>query len=109
MNWNTNANTKKAGETRTYIVSFAEKLREHEALTGTPTATELRTSALTITDVDLTVEDWTIMGRRIKAYTAVVFSVSGGTARNDYTIRVEVGTDTSPVQTLQYDMRLKVE
>lgn len=109
MTWNISDTIKKAGETRTYIVCFSEKLCTGEVLTGTPTVEELRTSALTLSDAALTSTEWTISGRPIKAYTAVQFTVSGGTARTDYTIRVTAGTDSSPEQTLIIDMRLSVQ
>jgi hypothetical protein len=100
--------SKKAGETRTIVVAFTDKLRGIEALAGTPTAEEVGTSDLTITDVALTTEDKTIRGQTIPTLKAVQFSVSGGTAREDYTIRVTATGDTSPIQTLIEDMRLHV-
>jgi len=100
--------SKKAGETRTIVVPFIDKLREGEVLTGTPTVTELVTAALTITDVVVTSQDVTIRGQVIDSGKAVQFSVSGGTARTDYTIRVTAAGNSSPIQTLIYDMRLHV-
>jgi len=100
--------SKKEGETRTIVVPFIDKLREDETLTGTPTVAELNTAALTITDIGVTGQDVTIRGQTIEAGKAVQFSVSGGTARNDYTIRVRASGNTSPTQTLEYDMRLHV-
>lgn len=100
--------SKKAGETRTIVVPFIDKLIAEETLTGTPTVVETSASDLTITDVSVTGLDWIIRGQTVKAGTAVQFSVSGGTTRTDYTIRVTAVSNTSPIQTLIEDMRLHV-
>jgi hypothetical protein len=103
-----NTTSKNAGETRTIIVSFSDELCTGEVLDGDPTVTEYGTSALTITDAAKTSKDWIIRGQTIPASEAVEFSVSGGTARNDYTIRITVATTASPIQTLVKEMRLHV-
>jgi hypothetical protein len=101
---------KKAAETRTVIVSFKDKLAacSWELLAGTPTATEQITADLTISGVAVNTLERKIDGQRIPTGTAVEFTVSGGTARTDYTIRLTVSTDASPTQTLIEDVRLKV-
>lgn len=116
---------KKAGETRTFIVDFSDKLDgEHwpvgpridwlptsdgyETLTGTPTVTELYTAALTISSVSINTADRTFPGIVYPANRAVQFTVAGGTAREEYTLRISVPTDGSPQQTLIKDARLRV-
>lgn len=108
MNTLIDPTTKRAAETRTIVVPFIDRLRGLEALTGTPTAEELQSTDLTIADVALTTEDKVIRGQTIPPLKAVQFSVSGGDAREDYTIRVTATGDTSPLQTLIEDMRLHV-
>lgn len=99
---------KKAEATRYILVSFKDQIVDTELLTGTPTAEEYGTSALTISDVALNTLDVGIHGLPVKTNQGVGFFVAGGVARTDYTIRVTVGTDTSPGQTLVKDIRLKV-
>lgn len=108
MNTLIDPTSKKAGETRTIVVPFIHKLRGDESLTGTPTATETSASDLTITDVGITGQDWVIRGQTVASGKGVQFSVSGGIARTDYTIRVTASGNTSPIQTLIEDMRLHV-
>ncbi len=103
-----NTNKKIAAETKFVLISFGEKLDDLEVLTGTPTASEVGSSDLTLSDVGLNPADQTIRGQKILANKGVQFLVAGGTARKDYTIRLTASTDGSPSQTLIYDVRMSV-
>lgn len=99
---------KTAGETRNVAVSFQGKLDAGESLTGTPTVTEVTTSDLTITSPAVSTVALTINKKSVPAGEAVQFNVAGGTAGTEYTIKVSVGTDATPTQTLVVLLRLKV-
>lgn len=103
-----NYTTKRAGETRNILVDLSDKLDTDELLSGTATVVEVLTSALTIASVALS-EERTVNGAIVPASTGVSFSVSGGVARTDYTIRITVSTDATPAQLLIQDIRLQVK
>lgn len=106
--WNQSTTQKKAEETRNILVAFTDELWKDEVLTGTATAVEIGTSALTITDAAVTSADCWLDSRQIAAGQGVQFSVSGGVARQSYTIRVGASSTSSPIQTLSKDYRLLV-
>jgi hypothetical protein len=110
-----NTHKKSAGETRTIIVGFGEKLTRTlpsrisvnyptvctpELLTGTPTVDELATAALTLSTPMLVTTDCEVAGRVIKASQGVQFTVSGGVAGTSYRIRVAATSDAAAPQTL---------
>lgn len=99
--------TKRAAEVRSYAVDFGGKLSPDELLAGTPTATELVTSALTISGVELNGVVRTIGGRIALVAQAVVFLVAGGVAGTTYTIRITVGTNATAAQTLIQEIQLR--
>jgi hypothetical protein len=114
--------TKRPGETIDVTVSFKDHLIQtpstyyttagwpisSELLTGTPTAEELITSDLTIESVEVLTVGRLFAGGLLNANEGVHFRVSGGTTRTAYTIRVTVGTDASPAQTLIEEIRLVI-
>lgn len=95
-------------EVRNVAVSFANKLDSGELLTGTPTATEVSTTDLTISDVAVNTAALTISGVSVAVGEAVQFKVSGGTAGVKYKVRVTCATDSSPAQTLIVDVVFRV-
>ncbi len=99
---------KTAAEVRMVAVSLQGKLDSGELLTGTPTIVEVTTSALTLGSKAVSTTALTIDGVSNAIGEAVQFSVSGGTAGTTYTINVQVGTDSTPAQTLEVNLTLKV-
>ena len=99
---------KTASEARNVAVNFQGKLDSGELLTGTPTVVEVTTSDLTIDNVAVNTAALTIDGVSVAIGEAVQFRVSGGNAGTDYTIRIDVGTDASPAQTLVLNVCLSV-
>lgn len=115
----------KAGETRAFTVDFSSRLSTPpfsptgpcessttyatEVLTGTPTVAEVGTSALTIANVALNTAALWVAGRSIAANQGVTFTVSGGTTRTVYTVRITIATDGTPAQTLIEDIRIQVQ
>lgn len=100
---------KRAAEEVLIPIDLTNALAVDDELTGTPTAVEHGSSDLTIGTPEIedpaitstTPWPWptTDMARKLS------FLVSGGTAGNDYTIRVTVATDSG--QTLIRDVRLR--
>lgn len=107
-------NVKRAAEIRTLQVDLSAKLVYPEVLTGTPTVTEVTTTDLTISDIELTTDPTIplgssfIPGSFIPTDKGVRFRVSGGVAGRTYTLRVSVGTDATAPQTLIQDVTLMV-
>lgn len=95
-------------EVRNIAVSFVKKLDVGELLTGTVTVTELVTNDLTITTEIVNTSALTINGAAVAIGQAVQFNVSGGTAGKTYRILINVGTDSTPAQTLEGIVRLEV-
>lgn len=93
------------GETRNFATSFADELDSGESLTGTPTVEEQTTSDLTIENKAVNTVALTINGKTVAVGAAVQCKVSGqqaagSAATGSYTIKITVGTDATPPQTL---------
>lgn len=106
--------TKTASEVRNVAVSFSGKLDDGELLTGTPTVTEVSPSspqALSFSNIAVNTAALTINGVTVPIGEAVQFSLSGGVANTAYTIKIAVGTDATPAQTLygSIDIRVKAD
>lgn len=93
-------------ETRNVAVSFLGCLDAGELLQGTPTVTEVDTTALTLSAKAVSSEALTIDGVAVAAAQAVTFKVAGGTAGQTYRIKVSVGTTEG--QTIVRFCKLKV-
>ena len=91
---------KSPNDTDAGAVSFALELRSGELLTGTPTAEEQTTSALTLSNIGLNSGTVDIAGQSALANQAITFSVSGGISGTLYSIKVTCGTDSSPARSL---------
>ncbi len=100
--------SKTAAEVRVVAVSFQGKLDSGELLTGTPTIVEVTTSDLTLANKAVSTVALTIDGTSNAIGEAVQFSVTGGTAGVTYTINAQVGTDSTPAQTLEVNLTLIV-
>ena len=101
---------KHASETRTISINYTDKLDTGEALTGTPTVTEVSTSDLTISGAQLNSGELTINGETVAASKAVQCQVAGGSSGSTYSLSVTVSTDaTSPgAQTFVDTIKLEV-
>lgn len=99
---------KTVSEIRNIAVSFSGKLDTGELCTGTPTITEVTSSDLTLGSKAVSTAALTINGVSTPIGEAVQCSVSGGTANTTYEIKIAVGTDATPAQTLYGTIKLKV-
>ena len=95
-------------ETRAVALGFINKLESGELLTGTPTVAEETTSDLTITNKAVNTATLTISGISHAPGQAVQFLVTGGTANTLYSVDVLCGTDATPAQTLNGEVRIRV-
>lgn len=93
-------------ETRLVSVGFINKLESGELLTGTPTVAEETTSDLTITNKAVNTSTLTIDGVSHAAGQAVQFLVTGVVAGTLYSIDILCGTDATPAQTLNGEVRI---
>lgn len=108
---------------RNHGVDFIGELEEGELLSGTPTVTgavllDNRTVAeiaalatpvaLTISNKQVSAAIKTINSRRVPVAQAVLFTVSGGTAGVDYEITVLCGTNSSPAETVDGTLELRI-
>lgn len=104
-------NTKTVSEVRNVAVSFSGKLDDSEALTGTPTVTEVDASspqALTFANIAINTAILSINDISTPVGEAVQFKVSGGVADAVYTIKIVCGTDSTPAQVLYGTITLRV-
>lgn len=97
------------GEVRIASVSFIGLLDDGESLSGTPTAVELTTSDLTISNESINSKALTINNKSVAKNKAVQFKFLGQKAGTTYTIEVTCGTDSSPVQTLKIKVKFTTE
>ena len=105
-------NSKTVSEVRNVAVSFSGKLDSGELLTGTPAITEVSASspqALTFSNIAISTAILTINDISTPIAEAVQFKVSGGVANTTYTIKIVIGTDSTPAQTLYGSIILKVK
>ena len=73
-------------------INYTDWLDGAETLTGTPTVTEITTSALTFANIAVSTTALTILGETVAIGCAVVFKVSGQAQYTTYRVRVSVGT-----------------
>ena len=100
--------TVSAGATRLVRVNFTEDLDSSTSLTGTPTVAEVTTTALTLTGKAVNTVAYTdsVSGQSVAVGKAIQFLVTGGTAGVIYTIRITCSTNSTPAETLVYDILL---
>ncbi|HEB79102.1 MAG TPA: hypothetical protein ENI79_01330 [Rhodospirillales bacterium] len=93
---------------RNVAIDHQDALKKGELVILTPTITEVSTSDLTLSNKVVNTVAITIDNRSVAIGKAVQFKVSGGLAGIEYTINVNVDTDSSPAQTLVTNVRLDV-
>lgn len=100
--------TVSAGSTRLVRINCTRDLDSGASLTGTPTIVEVTTTALTLANKKVNtatyVESQT--GDTVAIGKALEFTVTGGTAGSTYTIRATCSTNSTPAETLVYDLAL---
>lgn len=94
---------------RNIAVDFIDQLDAGEVLTGTPTVTEVTTSDLTLSNKIINTAELTINDRTVAIGKAVQCKVTGGTAYRTYKIKISVGTNSTPAQTLIAIIELRIE
>ena len=98
------------GETNNLSVSFVGVLDSGELLTGTPTATEVTSSDLTISNVAVNTAALVINDITVAIGKAVQCKVVGQLAASVlYTIKITAATDSTPAQTKIRYVKFKVE
>lgn len=99
--------SKSANETRLISIDMSGKLESGELMTGAVTIPPV--SGLTISNEAVNTSTLTINGLSVIAGKAIQFLVAGGTAGTGYTITGTVATDSSPAQTLEFEIILEVD
>ena len=99
---------KAVSELRNVAVDLSGLLDVGELLTGTPTVLEVTTTALTLSSKIVNTTAITVNGTVLLIGQAVQFRVAGGLADTAYTVRITVGTNAAPAQTLVVTLYLRV-
>lgn len=99
---------KHVSEVRNVAIDMRGKLDVGELLLDPPVITEEVTSDLSFSSAAVNTTALTINGRVVAIGKAVQFTVSGGVAEEEYSIRVQVNTDSTPAQTLIENIDLDV-
>ncbi len=102
-----NLRYKTVDEVRNVAVSFAGKLDVGELLTGTPTIIDAAT-VLTLSNKAVSTAELTINGATVPIGEALQFKVSGGVDGTTYSIELKCATDSTPAQTVETFVSLKV-
>lgn len=100
-------NCQAEGETRLHAISFVGKLDSGELLTGTPTITEVTNSYLTITNKAVNTAVLTINGNSVAIGQAVQCLITGVQDGITHEVKIVVGTDSTPAQTLVGVIRIE--
>ena len=100
---------KHASETRTISIAYTDKLDSGEALTGTPTVSEISSSDLTLSGAQINSGELTINGETVAANNAVQCQVAGGTSGSTYSVLVSVVTDASSPGAQTFYDTIKIE
>lgn len=98
------------GEGRNVSIDMTDKLSPGELLTGTPTITP--DTGLSTFNASVNIEEVTILGRAVAIGKAITFHVEATDASTTvglYDVHAICSTDSSPVQSLDYDLKLDVE
>jgi len=99
--------TMSVGSTRLVRVNGTNDLDDGASFTGTPTVAEQDTSVLTLDNKAVNSEAYTATdGTTVAIGKAIEFTAAGGAAGTSYTIRCTCSTDSSPGETLVYDLVL---
>lgn len=93
-------------ETRNHAIDFSPKLETAELLTGTPTVT-ISPSGPTLSNKQVNGSTVTINGNTCIAGKAVLFTASGLTLGENYTITATCESNSTPVETLEGTLDLR--
>lgn len=93
-----------AGDVDMVSIDYTDYLDSSELLTGTPTVTEITTSALTFANIAVNTVAVSILNKTVAIGKAVRFKMSGQAAGVTYTVRVSAATDSSPARTVVRDI-----
>lgn len=85
--------SKRVAETRRLDVNFSDRLAEDEELTGTPTAVEVGSGDLTISNIEINSDVVFIGHRDALENKSVSCFIAGGLAGAEYTVKITVVTD----------------
>lgn len=95
------------GTTDIVAIDESFELDPGEALSGTPTVTEVDTSDLTISQKTLNSTELTINGNTVAANCAVLFKIAGQKAGTLYHIKYTVNTTNVSGRSLSWIVRLQ--
>lgn len=100
--------TVSVGSTRVVRINCTRDLDSGASLTGTPTIVEVTTTALTLASKAVNAATYieSQTGDTVAIGKALEFTVTGGVAGTTYTIRASCSTNSSPAETLVYDLYL---
>lgn len=89
-------------------IDFSSWLGSLELLSGSPTATEVTSTDLTISAVQINSVTLSILGTDVAPYCAVIFRISGQKTGRKYTIRLTAQSDASPARVCVRDLVISV-
>ena len=94
------------GETRLIRFDLTDDLEAGASLSGTPTVSEVTTTDLTLANKAVNTSTYVddLTGETIAVGKAVQFTCAGGSAGTTYRVRVTVSTDSTPTETLVWDV-----
>ena len=100
--------TAEASEVRNVAVDMRGRLDSGELLTGTPVVTEIGSSDLTFSNKAVNTVAKVIRGATVPIGQAVLFKITGFVAGANYRLKISIGTDAVPAQTLIEFIRIRV-
>ena len=97
-----------AGATRLLRINATDDLDDGASLTGTPTILEVTTTALTLGSKTVNAATYTdaVTGETVAVGKGLQCTVAGGVAGTEYRIRATCSTNSTPAETLVYDVIL---
>lgn len=104
----TQRHTVSVGATRLVRVNCTNDLDDGASLTGTPTIAEVTTTALTLGSKSVNAATYSdaVTGKMVAIGKGLQFTVAGGVAGVTYSVRCTCATNSSPAETLVYDIVL---
>lgn len=95
-----------AGATRLLRINATDDLDDGSSLVGTPTILEVTTTALTLANKAVNSATYTdaVTGETVAIGKALQFTLQGGVAGTEYRIRAMCSTNSTPAETLLYDV-----
>lgn len=107
----TQRHTLSVGATRLVRINGTNDLDDGASFTGTPTVAEVTTTDLTLDNkaVNTATYSDSVTGETVAIGKGIQFTVAGGTRNYTYRVRVTCSTDSSPAETLVYDVLIDWE